>query len=88
MAYRHTALSVPRGLLMLRFVGYLRTSEFIFNVESDVEMIILLEVQSEAVISREREYGSFGVGFFPPARQCLCSFCHDSEALAGESWLG
>jgi len=30
--YRHTALSVPRALLMLWFVGYLRTVEFIFNI--------------------------------------------------------
>jgi len=30
--YRHTALSVARALLMLWFVGCLRTAEFIFNI--------------------------------------------------------
>ena len=32
VVYRHTALSVPRALLVLWFVGYLRSVEFIFNV--------------------------------------------------------
>ena len=32
MVYRHTALSVPRALLMLWFVDYMRTVECIFNI--------------------------------------------------------
>jgi hypothetical protein len=32
VVYRHAALSVPRALLMLWFVGSLRTAEFIFNI--------------------------------------------------------
>lgn len=53
MVYRHTALSVLRALLMFWFVGYLRTAEFIFNIRCGDDYI--LEMESGAVISRERE---------------------------------
>jgi hypothetical protein len=44
VVYRHKAASLPSGVSMLRFLGYLTGAEFIYNVESDVGMITLLEV--------------------------------------------